>query len=112
VSHHSPHKEIYGIPEDLPTLHSKFHLICLVALKSKRHHLPAVDDNDYVVPAARTIELQKMCKKSVLNRHNEGMFFFGISFLPQQNELGFCRTFRAGRWNLAESLQRIHFGCR
>jgi len=53
VSHSSPHKEIYGIPEDLPTLHT-------------------VDDRDYVVPASRTIELQKMCKKSLLKRHNEG----------------------------------------
>jgi len=53
VSHNSPHKEIYGIPENLPTLHT-------------------VDDNDYVVPAARTVELKNLCKTSVLMKHNEG----------------------------------------
>jgi len=53
VSHLSPHKGIYGIPDNLPTLHT-------------------VDDHDFVVPAARTIELQGLCKKSVLGRHNEG----------------------------------------
>lgn len=53
VSHLSPHKEIYDIPEDLPTLHT-------------------VDDHDFIVPAPRTIELQQMCKKSVLSRHSEG----------------------------------------
>ncbi|KAJ7716580.1 serine hydrolase FSH [Mycena maculata] len=52
VSHKSPHAEIYGIP-DIPTLHT-------------------VDNNDMVVDAARTIELQEMCSNSVLLRHNEG----------------------------------------
>ncbi|KAJ6631157.1 serine hydrolase FSH [Mycena sp. CBHHK59/15] len=52
VSHNSPHGDIYGIP-DIPTLHT-------------------VDDHDGIVPAARTIELQQMCGKSVLYRHTEG----------------------------------------
>jgi hypothetical protein len=33
-----------------------------------------VDDNDYIVPAARTVELKNMCKTSVLMKHNEGVF--------------------------------------
>ncbi|KAJ7234618.1 serine hydrolase FSH [Mycena haematopus] len=52
VSHTSPHAEIYGIP-DIPTLHT-------------------VDDGDTIVRAARTIELQQKCNKSVLYRHSEG----------------------------------------
>ena len=32
----------------------------------------AVDDNDFVVPAQRTIKLQKLFKNSQLLRHNEG----------------------------------------
>ena len=32
----------------------------------------AVDDNDYVVPAQRTVEMQKLFKNSQLLRHNEG----------------------------------------
>ncbi|KAF8189877.1 serine hydrolase FSH [Mycena galopus ATCC 62051] len=55
VSHISPHAEIYGIP-DIPTLHT-------------------VDDRDSIVRAARTIELQEKCSRSVLHRHNEGVFF-------------------------------------
>jgi len=53
ISHYSPHKGIYSIPDDLPTLHT-------------------VDDNDFIVPARRTIELKEMCKTSILSRHNEG----------------------------------------
>jgi len=53
VSHLSPHKEIYGIPGCLPTLHT-------------------VDDNDRIVSAARTVELQMACKTSVLKHHDEG----------------------------------------
>jgi len=52
ASHTSPHAEIYGIP-DIPTVHT-------------------VDDQDTIVQAARTIELQEMCKNSILYRHNEG----------------------------------------
>ncbi|KAF7350480.1 FSH1 domain-containing protein [Mycena venus] len=52
VSHTSPHAEIYGIP-DIPTLHT-------------------VDDQDTIVRAARTIELQEKCTNSVLYRHHEG----------------------------------------
>ena len=33
VSHYTPHKEIYGIPEDLPTLHSKHGLICSLFIR-------------------------------------------------------------------------------
>ena len=32
----------------------------------------AVDDNDFVVPAHRTIALQKLFKNSQLLRHNQG----------------------------------------
>jgi len=53
VSNLEPHAHIYGVPENLPTLHT-------------------VDDNDFVVPAQRTIELQKLFKNSQLLRHNEG----------------------------------------
>ncbi|KAF8817179.1 hypothetical protein BYT27DRAFT_7247721 [Phlegmacium glaucopus] len=54
VSNREPHGQIYGgLPENIPTLHT-------------------VDDNDFVVPAQRTIELQKLFKNSQLVRHNEG----------------------------------------
>nr|GAT49950.1 predicted protein [Mycena chlorophos] len=52
VSHNAPHGELYGIPE-IPTLHT-------------------VDDNDMIVPASRTVELQGLCKNSVIHRHHEG----------------------------------------
>ncbi|KAJ7637099.1 serine hydrolase FSH [Roridomyces roridus] len=52
VSHKSPHAEIYE-RLDLPTLHT-------------------VDDNDMVVGADRTLELQTMFTNSVLHRHHEG----------------------------------------
>jgi len=52
VSHKEPHGSIYG-ESDLPTLHT-------------------VDDNDSVVPASRTIELQKRFKNSQLLHHGEG----------------------------------------
>ena len=32
----------------------------------------AVDMNDFIVPAERTFELQKLCKNSRMIRHNEG----------------------------------------
>jgi len=53
VSHLSPHKDIYGIPDYLPTLHT-------------------VDERDFVVPAARTIELAGLAKNSQIRKHNEG----------------------------------------
>lgn len=53
ISNREPHAQIYGVPESLPTLHT-------------------VDDNDFVVPAKRTVELQKLFKNSQLLRHNEG----------------------------------------
>jgi len=53
ISNYEPHKQIYGIPENLPTLHT-------------------VDMNDYVVPAQRTFDLQKLCNNSRMVRHNEG----------------------------------------
>ena len=69
VSNRKPHAEIYGVPDNLPTLHSQsdhYHFfdyftdqhynICCLAL--------AVDDNDFVVPAQRTIELQKLFSAS------------------------------------------------
>ncbi|KAJ7057875.1 serine hydrolase FSH [Mycena amicta] len=52
VSHSLPHVELYGIP-DIPTMHT-------------------VDNNDLVVGASRTIELQRMCQNSVLLHHHEG----------------------------------------
>ncbi|KAK7046691.1 FSH1 domain-containing protein [Favolaschia claudopus] len=52
VSRHSPHAEIYGIP-DIPTLHT-------------------LDDGDTIVSPARTLELQQKCRRSVLYRHSEG----------------------------------------
>jgi len=53
ISNYEPHKQIYGVPENLPTLHT-------------------VDMHDFVVPAQKTIELQKLFKTSQLARHNEG----------------------------------------
>lgn len=32
----------------------------------------AVDMHDFIVPAEKTIELQKLCTSSLLSRHNEG----------------------------------------
>ncbi|KAJ7145370.1 serine hydrolase FSH [Mycena crocata] len=52
ISHRSPHAKIYGLP-DIPTLHT-------------------LDDDDIVVRADRTIELQQACSTSVVFRHNEG----------------------------------------
>jgi len=53
VSHREPHGHIYGVPDNLPTLHT-------------------VDNNDFIVSAQRTVELQKLFKNSQLLRHNEG----------------------------------------
>jgi len=54
ISNREPHGQIYGgLPENIPTLHT-------------------VDNNDFVVPAQRTIDLQKLFKNSQLLRHNEG----------------------------------------
>jgi len=53
ISNNQPHRQIYGVPENLPTLHT-------------------VDMNDFVVPAQRTIDLQKLFKNSQLVRHHEG----------------------------------------
>jgi len=53
ISNYRPHKQIYGIPENLPTLHT-------------------VDMHDFIVPAEKTIELQKLWASSLLSRHDEG----------------------------------------
>jgi len=53
ISNHQPHRQIYGVPENLPTLHT-------------------VDMHDSIVPAQRTIDLQKLFRTSQLVRHNEG----------------------------------------
>jgi len=53
ISSYEPHGKIYGVPENLPTLHT-------------------VDMQDYVVPAQRTIDLQKLFKNSRIIHHNEG----------------------------------------
>jgi len=53
ISNREPHRSIYKIPENLPTLHT-------------------VDMNDFIVPAQRTIDLQKLFKNSTLLVHHEG----------------------------------------
>jgi len=53
VSNYEPHGKVYGIPENLPTLHT-------------------VDTHDFVIPAQKTIELQKRFKTSQLLYHDEG----------------------------------------
>jgi len=53
ISNLPPHGQIYGVPQNLPTLHT-------------------VDMNDFVVPAQRTIDLQKICRNSQLLKHHEG----------------------------------------
>jgi len=53
VSHRPPHKQIYAVPADLPTMHT-------------------IDMNDPVVPPARTIELQKLFNNTQLIQHSEG----------------------------------------
>ena len=70
ISNYEPHKQIYGIPENLPTLHSKLMLYSHWLLLN--FFLVAVDMNDYIVPAQRTFELQKLCNNSRMVRHNEG----------------------------------------
>jgi len=53
ISNYEPHGAIYGVPDNLPTLHT-------------------VDMQDFVVSAQSTIILQKLFKNSELLRHNEG----------------------------------------
>jgi hypothetical protein len=73
ISNLSPHKEFFGIPDVLPTLHSNSSVLSQVTMILIASRFVAVDNNDFIVPAARTIELQKACKTSVLKYHNEGL---------------------------------------
>jgi len=53
ISNYEPHAAMYGVPEDLPTMHT-------------------IDMRDFIISAQKSIDLQKMCKNSKLLRHNEG----------------------------------------
>ena len=89
VSHYSPHKEIYGIPDNLPTLHSK-HRMVIQGMIAWPNRIPAVDDNDGIVPAARTVELKNLCKTSILMKHNEGTFHCAASSAAWSRCSTFC----------------------